>query len=178
MNTNHSSNDTKLKPIIVISVVASLLLSGTAFSFDGDFLTPWTESGDSVVPAMCPDDTVAGLMQCSGPYCETLRMKCFAISNEMWDYTWNSYFSEEQGTSYCPGGAYVTGLDCAGSHCDNKSLQCTDVVGAGNYNCEWVGPFSEESPNYKSCSGAHMISGLRCSGSYCDNLYIECCSIW
>lgn len=164
------------KVTILIGFMAMVLLVSSAYAFNGTFTSRWHSEENQ--PAMCADDTVATKVQCSGSYCDNIRVQCKNPPLQHGSYTYTSYKSEEQGYNQCSNGYYVTGIDCHGSYCDNQSLQCTYMQGASHSNCVWEGPFSEEGPeNWGECSSGKFAAGLYCSGSYCDNKWVYCCNM-
>lgn len=63
-------------------------------------------------------------MSCTGKYCDNVSLKMMNVKNEVNNYEWGPWFSEEEGKGTCSGNGYVAGLDCNGRYCDDLSLFC------------------------------------------------------
>jgi len=91
-------------------------------------------------------------------------------------------FSEETPFSNCPAGKVMIGLECSGSHCDDKRLVCgVPSASSGTYSSQgadlYVDPlqwtrawFSEGNFSFFL---HRWVNGIECSGSYCDNLRLR-----
>jgi hypothetical protein len=163
------------RALVLVSMLSVALGGGFAFAYSGAWTTQWTS--EEYQPTMCADDTVATRLECWGSNCDWVRMTCNNAPRELWGHTWTTYKSEEEGYNYCPTGYFVTGIHCHGGYCDNEALQCTQMLGAVQNSCQWVGPFSEEAPNFGQCPAGKYIQGLYCSGSNCDNQWVYCCNM-
>lgn len=160
----------------LLSTLVLTLCGGLAYAYSGTWWTHWSSEEDQ--PAMCANDTAATRLECWGSNCDWVRMSCNNPPRDLGSHSWTAYKSEEQGYNYCPTGSFVTGIHCHGSKCDDEALQCTQMYGAVQRNCQWIGPFSEEQPvNYAECPAGKYIQGLFCSGSNCDNQWISCCNM-
>lgn len=88
-----------------------------------------------------------------------------------WTGVW---FSEETAVGQCPVNQLVTGVDCSGSYCDNKMLQChpsPTTLGSGS----WTSWFSDgNTNNFRVCGGTSYVTAMQCDGNYCDNLKLFC----
>lgn len=125
-------------------------------------------------PAACDIGDAVYAATCSGSYCDNTRLYCDETNHPVSSRNWSSYFSEE-GTNYreCGSNQIMTGISCAGSYCDNNSIECSTIPRT-RYNCQWVGPYSEEQ-GYRYFGGKYA-SGMWCTGSYCDNHYYYVCN--
>ena len=128
--------------------------------------------------AVCPAGMSLNGMECSGNYCDNLRIRCRNDGDTFLgsDSYWTNFFSEEQGGGGCAGGYAVTGVWCSGSYCDNIQLRCTEVM----YNyidyCHSTNWFSEEGSGYAELSYPwDRVTYIGCSGNYCDNKYLYGC---
>lgn len=156
--------------------------------------------------ALCgPASQAASGFQCSGSYCDSVRIHCetlpFGITVE--GYNMSDSFSEEddgigsvtsEGWYRYDGDSYhvcnrsgaagiLTGIRCQGSYCNNITLECaTPMTPLGQpaalIDCGWTDEFSEEDGALSYPEGANrFITGVRCDGSYCDDLSFHVCSL-
>jgi hypothetical protein len=92
---------------------------------------------------------------------------------------WTADFSDETDPQECAPGFWATAMGCAGSNCDNVSLQCCPAEALalpqssdpGDRN--WIGPFSDGDTPI-SCPAESYVKGARCTHDYCDNMYLLC----
>jgi hypothetical protein len=87
---------------------------------------PW--DGDNF--KVCEPTWTAGIMsgvKCSGRYCDSISIECTVPlkSNGTRAYLtncgWTGWYSEEQGSVTFGYNRFITGVQCSGSYCDNKS---------------------------------------------------------
>lgn len=79
----------------------------------------------------CPSNMIVNELQCSGKYCDNIRLQCGTLKSDYRvDTSDRSYvgpFSEEQGERLCSDGYYLWGMQCSGRYCDNIKLTCVRV---------------------------------------------------
>jgi hypothetical protein len=139
----------------------------------------WTNyTSEEYPPVSCDAGSVVGAAQCSGWYCDNIRLSCQPSNKGVGPTTWTSYFSEE-GTNhrFCPWNAWLSGIACNGWYCDNIALQCT-VLSATPYNCFWTGWMSEEYGGQVSLPMGYAARGVQCDGPYCDNKRYYACLMY
>ena len=110
--------------------LAAVNLNGASVVNNSRSWTSWfSEEGRNY--RYCPSNMVMNEVQCSGGHCDNMRLQCGTLKS---GYRVNrsktktvGYFSEEQGTRYCPDGYCIYGLQCSGSRCDNIKLHCALV---------------------------------------------------
>jgi hypothetical protein len=91
-------------------------------------------------------------------------------------YYWTSYVTDGTPPVTCNNGHLLTGVDCSGSYCDNKYLEC-ESASTTMTTRSWTSYFSEESTSYRYCgspTSSSYVSGMSCIGSYCDKISLEC----
>lgn len=112
---------------------------------------PWNEATDDV-SAECPKGLVITRIACRGKFCDDLRLECAPpISWEVdplgLPWVGETWFSEESPSRQeCPTGFAMVGLECeksvvlcltnCKSYCDNKKIQCRQIIpkAAGSLN--------------------------------------------
>ncbi|MEM7158774.1 MAG: hypothetical protein AAF799_38385 [Myxococcota bacterium] len=146
---------------------------------------PW-HSEENGGGSECPEGQVVTGFDCSGSYCDNVRIECHDFGTTVDDDgTWSLRFEREHSPGpgapgsvkrghVCPSGEKMTGVDCFGNFCDDLSIECTPAPGLNTNRCAWQGPYSEEqSPYYAPFNAA--IQGVWCNGTHCDNKwYLEC----
>lgn len=122
---------------------------------------------------VCNFSGAAGVMtgiRCSGSYCDQISVECATPTVtfegvtefvEVEDCFWTDPISEENPPFVAPPGHFITGVDCSGWYCDNKSFHVCRMLGPSN-----------------SCMGE--CGGVARSGDcFCDDLctsFGDCCS--
>lgn len=139
----------------------------------------WTGvTSDEYLPVMCVSGRLVGGVECSGSYCDNVRIDCLPPLQSGLTFgssSWTGWFSEE-GTNYrtCGATQWMTGFQCDDDYCDNVSIQCTEVPGASAQGCSWSAYYSEENGAYHALPG-RFVRGVRCRGSFCDQMsYLTC----
>jgi hypothetical protein len=85
---------------------------------------------------------------------------------------WTAWFSEEgSGRASCPPQAVVTGMQCAGSRCDNKRLRCEGILN-GRMRSSRHSPWFENQAY--SCPGGWFITEVSCRRSRCAKAKFKC----
>lgn len=135
-------------------------------------------SDETVGASTCSGDQVVTGFDCSGSYCDNVRLECHdygadVISHRPWS-AWFEYNGKFRHT--CPSGTKITGIDCWGDNCDNISIRCSDVPGLGTARCGWTTEwYSEEDPSPFLADVGDAIQGIWCSGTHCDNKRFYVC---
>jgi hypothetical protein len=152
----------------------------------GSLLNQWTAWVSEEQPAgvTCGDDGLATQAQCSGSYCDNMRLFCsmpFYMTKTgtgAWTFP---YISEEGGARVdCPFGQAIDGIRASGSYSDNISIHCSPITFPPGFTCGFKAFFSEEqgstswSWDVLNYSPSFAVA-VRCSGSYCDNLSFLVC---
>lgn len=149
--------------------------------------------------AHCLQDQAVSGIQCSGGYCDNVRLRCETLpfSTLMMNYNTSGWFSEENSgystttsegwyrydTSYSHVCNYsgtsgiMTGLHCRGSHCDDIELECATpmrlVDGVWQpvalVDCTWSSLHSEEQPAFGSPEGSNRFI----TGVSCHGSYCD-----
>lgn len=140
-------------------------------------------------PFECRPQYLAAGMQCSGKYCDTIRLLCLESFDDYSNSTWSPFISEEtQGRRInefvCDDGDWVTGFACDGSYCNNLSVRCTRASYKGetvkSKSCAWGNLVNPDLPthylNNQDPKGLkRYIRGVRCYGSFCrTKKFFEC----
>lgn len=151
--------------------------------------TPWMSEEPPANFATCGGGDASGATgaQCSGSFCDNMRLYCGPLpagftrtSTNIW---WSpNYVSEEQpGGVGCPNDMVLDGIRATGLHSDNISIRCSPTTfPPQGVNCKWMPFFSEEQGtqffDYDPMSVAVAVAvAVKCSGSYCDNLSFFVC---
>lgn len=122
--------------------------------------------------SQCPAGQVVTGFDCSGSYCDNVRLECHAYpgASVAGSGPWSAWFEHNGKSSHvCPSGTKVTGIDCWGSYCDNIAIECTSAPGLATARCAWTGWYSEENPSPFYANVGDAIQGIWCSGTHCDN---------
>lgn len=100
---------------------------------------------------------------------------------------WNGAISEEKpnNETFCGTGGIITGISCAGSYCDNISVECTTVTGKMARNCAWSPRFSgreDRTEAYyfgeeRESTTAIYATGVKCFGGYCSEMQFFICEL-
>lgn len=137
--------------------------------------TPYTS--DELAPVVCDGGSLPKAVQCSGRYCDNMRMECQDTGGARGASYWSTYISDEYAYSFitCNPGYWMTGLACSGSYCDRISIQCSYMGNFTAKNCFDTGWYSEENVTPFSFPVGYYPRGMRCSGSFCDNVRFTLC---
>lgn len=153
----------------------------------------WRWTSDGYTPATCGSTDVVNYIRCTGSYCDNMHTACGPQYRTNWGWGWppvpwgpipvtyggsywTDYFSEENyGYGACLPGYVVTGLSCYGSHCDNLSLQCTQLIGMTLGQCRYTRWYSEEGPSVDVEDPSWPIVAMWCDGDYCDDFMLMKC---
>lgn len=146
---------------------------------------PW-HSEETPGASECGADEVVTGFDCSGDFCDNVAIECHNFGQPVTaPGEWSLWFEREYSPGWgqpgsvkhghvCPAGEKMTGIDCAGSYCDDISIECSPAPGLLTHRCQWVGPFSDGDGAYLAPSN-EAIQGVWCSGQHCDNKwYLEC----
>lgn len=163
--------------VLVLVFCLATLTSGAAAA--ACYLTSWfSEEGNA--SAFCqPGYAVRGIF-CSGANCDNKRLNCCDYAGSGYDrsvnFWWSQSFSEESPGQAVSSAAFVSGMACKGSYCDNLRLNyfSSNLV-QNNGQCRFTPRFSEEGAGSASCAGNEFVAGVRCTGGYCGNLELWCC---
>lgn len=102
----------------------------TAPVLNSAFWTSWF-ANDGTSSTSCPDDMLVNELQCSGHYCDRIRLQCGRLHGDYridaTDKKYANWFSEEEGERLCPNGYYLFGMQCRGHYCDGIKLTCVRV---------------------------------------------------
>lgn len=125
-------------------------------------------------PGVCQTGDAVYAATCFGSYCDRTSLYCQDTNYAVSSRGWSTNFSEE-GSNYrrCGANQIMTGISCAGSYCDNVAIECSTIP-RSRYNCEEIGPFSEE--HGWKYFGGKFANGMRCTGSNCDNHWYYVCN--
>ncbi len=169
--------------------------------------TPWVseENGGPMTFCYSGDEAVKGF-QCSGGYCDWVRLWCETLPYDIEVHYYNSsdFFSEEDSgigrstsegwygydnsfshvCNYVGAAGIMTGISCQGSYCDNISVECaTPFTTFGGVlepvemtDCDWTTPISEEDPPLLLADNQY-ITGVSCTGAFCDNKSFYACTL-
>jgi len=140
--------------------------------------------------AWCPTGTALRGIECSGRYCDNVRLYCYQFS--FLDVTGRSDWFSEEDFGYHYTGNPITQMWCDKRYCDNVQLQYSTInvnfplppLPDGNeFPSLYIYRISEEPPARVICptyiveqkySVVYYMYGIRCEGSYCDNLEPLC----
>ena len=127
--------------------------------------------------AMCPDGQVAMGYECTGGWCDNIRLLCDSFPGTLGALQpWTPFFSEENPGHACSGlDEWIVGIQCRGWWCDDIRFRCrkatrADVRTVERTSCFGTTTVSEETPPMSLEGTGRFLVGLACSGSYCDNL--------
>jgi hypothetical protein len=138
--------------------------------------TGWTSDG--LPPLECEPGRLVNGAECSGSYCDNIRLDCTPASATYGFSYWTTAFSEEATNSrLCGSGEWVTGLSCSGSYCDNVSLECTQITNRAVGACYWSRWITDGSSPFWAPSG-YYVRGAQCYGRYCDDMRFYYCQLY
>jgi len=95
----------------------------------------WTPyfSEEGGATGICPSGRVMGGIECSGRYCDNIRLACVKNIHvaHPTKCRWSGWFSEEQPPYTGANTGAIVGIQCAGRYCDSKRYyQCDFAAGA------------------------------------------------
>jgi len=142
----------------------------TAFGWMG-----W-HSEETPGASTCPANQVVTGFDCSGSYCDNVRLECHNYGGTVSGGSWSPWFEHNGKISHsCPWGQQMTGVDCWGDNCDNISIRCSTSSSLATDRCTWSAWYSEENPSAFVVPVGSAIRGVWCSGARCDNKrFLEC----
>ena len=167
-----------LKRMSLCLGILFILISGVASADHlAQFWSPFTS--EEYPPLTSPNRYLINRMQCTGSFCDNVRIQNVRTTRTYNHSYWSSYFSEEGSNSrICTSGSeFMTGIACKGAYCDNVSIQCTQLLSSVRSNCYWTASFSEEQVFSEPVPAGYYAAGLRCLGSNCDNKQIYVCRL-
>lgn len=138
----------------------------------------WTgTTSEEYPPLICDSMQLINGVECTGGYCDNIRVNCTNASVSHGASYWTTTFSEE-GTNarFCGPNEWVTGIACYGSNCDNVALECTYIAGRTPSSCVWSAWITDGSGPWNAPAG-YFVRGAQCSGSYCDNMRFWHCRL-
>ncbi len=134
-------------------------------------------TSEELPPLNCDAGYIINGMECSGSYCDNIRVNCTYGGVTHGASYWTTRFSEE-GTNWreCRYGEAVTGIACYGSYCDSVALECTAISGRPLGSCFWTTSWITDgsSPYYSPANT--FIVGAQCRGQYCDDMRFLVCN--
>ncbi|WP_148273497.1 hypothetical protein [Stigmatella aurantiaca] len=135
--------------------------------------TGWTAyTSDERPPVNCDGSSLVSAAQCSGDYCDNMRLYCQPTTGVRGDSYWT--------TSYvyagCRAGYWITGLSCNDSYCTTLAVQCTAMINISPKNCYSSGVFSDEDGPLYFPAG-YYPTYVNCAGSYCDRVSFKLCQM-
>src|SRR5512147_2504911 len=154
-------------------VLLLALVPTMASPAQADWLGPVSEE---FIPLVCPLGVLPTAVRCTRGFCDNIYLGCFAGPFAVSQRTWQNFISEESPNNfrYCYP-AFITGVACKGSYCDNVTVECSNLSALGApTNCFWTGFFSEEQGQLTFPTG-YYPTGVQCSGGYCDNMSFYVC---
>lgn len=173
-----------MMPKRFLTIILALFVFGCDYEEDEniieDFRSLWTGfTSEESPPITCGYRYVTRGADCTGKYCDNVRLECDYIGGVIGDSTFTSFFSEEGSGGaderICPGtDEWMTGISCSGSYCDSISLKCTEFIGSATGGCAWSGWYSEETGPFSAPAGRY-VKGVECDGAYCDNKRYRYC---
>jgi len=99
----------------------------------------------------------------------------------------NKYLSEENNYLFvssveCEDNYFVTNIECSGSYCDNKKLQCRKLMdSAGIYSnnsvthwTDWGWSSAYIAKRRETCKTDYYVIGMQCRFSYCGSIKLKC----
>lgn len=94
------------------------------------FWSPWFEDSGTTHYS-CPLGSVMNAIDCDGSYCDNIKIRC-AITNQLtYNCEWTGdWYSEENIGSFSAssdGHEVIQGIQCSGTHCDNKKFHICDI---------------------------------------------------
>lgn len=128
--------------------------------------------------SICPANQVVTGFDCSGDYCDNVRLECHSYGGSVTGGTWSNWFEHNGKASHvCPSGQKITGIDCWGDYCDNISIRCSTASSLGTNRCAWTNWYSDEDPSPFYADVGDAIQGMWCSGTHCDDKRFYVCEI-
>lgn len=136
----------------------------------------WTGyTSEEFPPLQCDSTYVINGLECSGGFCDNIRVNCTNTGVAQGASYFTSTFSEE-GTNYryCGANEWVTGIACYGSSCDNVALECTSIPSRTVGACAWSAYITDGSGPFQAPAG-YYVRGAQCRGSFCDDMRFYYC---
>jgi hypothetical protein len=159
--------------------VANVARVGQAITAD-DRWTTWIS--EEFGPAECPDGMAVIAAECSGSYCDQIRLRCDTLADPIGEAHW-TYWVEAGGDFFgngnksdatCEPNEWMTGIDCNGDFCDNVRIECSPT-NRTEANCDWTDDWYSEEQGVYSAPPDFYLRGVRCQGAHCDNKqYLIC----
>lgn len=94
-----------------------------------DYFTAWfSDEGEAL--GVCPPDQLVSQIQCRGPWCDEIRLRCSPLNN---DYMYSVFdtkvvqsevFSTTEGLGVCPDHTKLVGIRCTNQRCGSLQLMC------------------------------------------------------
>jgi hypothetical protein len=138
----------------------------------------WTDYfSDENVAGYCRDGYLVTAMQCTGRYCDNMRMLCtYSGQKSIIKQTLSTFSEESPNSRICSNPYFVTQIQCTGDYCDNLTLSCSNFsyLQRNSADCYWTSSFSEEQSAMYLKSG-YYLAGVKCTGSNCDNISMYGC---
>lgn len=137
---------------------------------------PW-HSEETPGASYCGANQVVTGFDCSGSYCDNVRLECHGYGTTVTNSgSWSGWFEHNGKTNHvCPSGTKITGIDCWGDDCDNINIRCTAAPGLDTARCAWSAWYSEENSSPFYAAAGDAIQGIWCSGTRCDNKSFYVC---
>jgi len=138
----------------------------------------WTGyTSEEFPPLQCDSGHLINGLECSGNYCDNIRVNCTNASVSHGASYFTSPFSEEGTNSrFCNTNEWVTGIACYGSNCDNVSLECTVIPNRTVGACYWSTYYTDGSGPWNAPAG-YYVRGAQCRGKYCDDMRFYYCRL-
>jgi hypothetical protein len=169
-----------------LTFLYSLTVAMAAFAGEPATAESLGPISEETPPAACDPGSFINSIQCTGRYCDNIRITCGRFSNAiLGGDTWMDWVSEEQGLRHCPANNLLAGFACRGSYCDNISLLCVEATNLNVISCvDETRRVSEERGGLLSFSeysdkAGQMIfaTGMKCFGRYCDDKTFRVCEV-
>lgn len=150
-------------------------------------------SEESAPPSVCRfGDLVVGF-NCSGRFCDNVRVGCQGLGRRVSNRYWTTSVSEEGSgiggvtgdgdpvsagnRVFCGFNGFMSGVACSGDFCDNLSLECITISDGDRVRCRWSDWVSEEGTGRIDFPEGFFAAGMECRGSNCDDKRFYICQI-
>lgn len=137
--------------------------------------TGWTS--EELPPLECEAGRLINGAECSGSYCDNIRVDCTDAAVSYGSSYWTTNISEETGARYCGPNEWATGIQCRDGYCDNVYLECTQITNRSVGSCYWSGWISDGTVPSRASAG-YYLRGAECRGWWCDDMRFYYCSLW
>lgn len=126
----------------------------------------------------CRSGSLVTGVECSGWYCDSMRLECHPGSVTNGQRTWSPWFSEEGNNWWiCDGTGFISGMTCSGGYCDNISVECTITNSTpGIHTCIWSPYYSDTTPQFLA-PGGYAVKGVQCAGLNCASKRYYYCPV-